>query len=236
MSGSRPLLKARVDELEALFREKGHDVPTLHTLTAELLRRDSPRAHALLIKTRARLGEVETGVPQPTFEGAPGERSGGQLSGDLVSGDPQTIDFKEGNGSHLHSVETSEELMRPLDLPIKPNQKALRLNASDGAKWLHEVSKLFGTSALNLHMVEIFLRVAQADRSKELLDSSKLARLTGVSISTVSRNIGRLGTWARNGTRGMGLISALPDNPDRRRKPLRLTPKGRQLLRMLEDL
>lgn len=66
MSGRRPLLKARVDQLEELFREKGGDARVLRMLAAELRHRDSQRARGLLKEIKARLdgSEENTFLPE----------------------------------------------------------------------------------------------------------------------------------------------------------------------------
>jgi DNA-binding MarR family transcriptional regulator len=272
MSGPRRLLKARVDELEGLFREKRHDAWTLRSLAAELIHRDSSRANRLLKKVKARLDEAERDTclrqmevsQHPTYpEPFVGDHVPGELPPYAAAGSvgckahaslfdaasfekTRVVSTKDVFGEQL-SISGEEERDGPDPFSANGSVKRKhfsentvenpsRLTASEGAQWLNDIGELFGTSELNLHTVAIFLRIAHADRLGQPLESHELARITSKSTSTVSRNVGLLGDWRRQNQHGMGLITAQPDNVDRRRKPIRLTSKGKQLLRMIEDL
>ena len=235
MSERRPLLNARVDRLEGLFREKRHDAQTLRRIAAELLHRDSSRANSLLIKVKARLDEAErdTRLPETEVSQAPKHPPIDDYVADVFGEVSPVGRLEERNGPDLFSASGSVKRKR---FSAKTGQNPSQRTAREGAQWLSDIGELFGTSELNLHTVVIFLRAAHADRLGQPLESWELARLIGKASSTVSRNLGVLGDWSRKRQPGMGLITAQPDAMDRRRKPIRLTPKGRQLLRMIEDM
>lgn len=64
---------------------------------------------------------------------------------------------------------------------------------------------------------------------------SEVAGAIGVSLPTASRYVSALGTnLNRHKEEGFGLVSAHEDIMERRRKLLRLTPKGKSFLNKLE--
>ena len=77
-----------------------------------------------------------------------------------------------------------------------------------------------------------FLYVATHDGClmKDLADS------LGVAQSTMSRNVAMLDRINRHHEPGLDLVRAIEDPVERRRKIVRLTPKGRQLRDRLIDL
>ena len=60
---------------------------------------------------------------------------------------------------------------------------------------------------------------------------SQLAELAGISQSSCSRNVAALGKWHRLNKPGYGLVEAVEDPTERRRKAMFLTPKGRKVAR-----
>ena len=63
---------------------------------------------------------------------------------------------------------------------------------------------------------------------------SNIGQRLGVQLSTVSRNADIVGTYGRQGKKGLGLVERRPDPEDRRVKGLYLTAKGvRAVTRML---
>lgn len=103
--------------------------------------------------------------------------------------------------------------------------KAIDLNA------LREVTKAIGQATdpnMPWHRGLVLLTVALYD--KEGIDSRELARLCGLTPALVSRNLGELGEWSRLQRPGLGLVETSTDYADRRRKPVKLTAKGRKLM------
>ena len=65
------------------------------------------------------------------------------------------------------------------------------------------------------------------------LTVNTLGETVGISQSSCSRNIAALGEWHRKGIPGMGLIEAVEDPVERRRKVIFLTGKGRVIANKL---
>jgi len=63
------------------------------------------------------------------------------------------------------------------------------------------------------------------------LTMQELSDQTGLSQSACSRNVAALGEWHRFGKPGYGLVEAVPDPKEGRRKIMFLTPRGRTLMR-----
>lgn len=63
------------------------------------------------------------------------------------------------------------------------------------------------------------------------LTMQELSEQTGLSQSACSRNVAALGEWHRFGKPGYGLVEAVPDPKEGRRKIMFLTAKGRTLMR-----
>ena len=72
-----------------------------------------------------------------------------------------------------------------------------------------------------------------ADRGE--IAMAELVKLTGVEQSSVSRNVAKVGTGVRPKEPGMGLIEAFEDPYYRKRKLVRVTPRGKELVRALEQ-
>jgi DNA-binding MarR family transcriptional regulator len=75
-----------------------------------------------------------------------------------------------------------------------------------------------------------FLLVAISESVEGGLLVTELSRKGGFSLSSASRYVQTLGEIDRHGRPGHKLVSAHVDIHDRRRKNLRLTPKGRDLV------
>lgn len=58
----------------------------------------------------------------------------------------------------------------------------------------------------------------------------QLGDMVGISQSSCSRNVGALGEWHRKGIPGHGLVEAIEDPIERRRKVMFLTGKGRTIV------
>ena len=64
----------------------------------------------------------------------------------------------------------------------------------------------------------------------------EIAAELGLSQSTVSRNVAYLGDWNRHKKDGFKLLEAFEDPMERRRKLVRLTPKGARFIKSLSDI
>lgn len=95
------------------------------------------------------------------------------------------------------------------------------------------LAEAFGDATLPIHSLLLFLRVAEADLKGEPLEGRDLAKKMKLSTSAISRNVASLGEWHRHQRPGMGLIQAVPDLMDRRRKPITLTKKGHQVISLI---
>ena len=102
--------------------------------------------------------------------------------------------------------------------------------------------------ALLLNVVERFREVdaeMQAQSMAILLKVAKhslplkmaeIAEELGLSQSTVSRNVAYLGDWNRHREKGHQLVEAYEDPSERRRKLVRLTPKGKRFVTSLANI
>lgn len=87
-----------------------------------------------------------------------------------------------------------------------------------------------GHKDISLHGLNVFVTAAQADLKGEPLESKEIAAKVGISTSAVSRQVAALGDWHASQKPGLGLLTAIPDLADRRRKPVKLTTRGRKAL------
>lgn len=77
-----------------------------------------------------------------------------------------------------------------------------------------------------------FLTIAE----HEGLSIGELAERLGIAQSSASRNVAALSRWHSFGKEGHDLVEAHEDPRERRRKLIRLTPKGRALIETLAGL
>jgi DNA-binding MarR family transcriptional regulator len=77
-----------------------------------------------------------------------------------------------------------------------------------------------------------FLTIAR----HEGLSMGDLAQRLGIAQSSASRNIAALSKWHSFGKAGHGLVEAHEDPRERRRKIVRLTPRGHHLVAVLRAL
>lgn len=78
--------------------------------------------------------------------------------------------------------------------------------------------------------LQVLLYVA-AHEGAEGVPMQDLAKAVGVAQSSVSRNVAALSEWNRHHRPGYGLVEYGEDPFNRRRKLVRLTRKGRALIR-----
>lgn len=76
----------------------------------------------------------------------------------------------------------------------------------------------------------LFLKAAAND---DQITMSELQQWSGLATSSISRNMALLGETNRHGEPGLNLVRAYEDVADRRRKIVRLTPKGRAVFSSL---
>lgn len=79
------------------------------------------------------------------------------------------------------------------------------------------------------HQGQIFLLVAVHDQDGGI-DMKDIGQKVGIASSSASRNVAALGEWHRLQKPGLGLVETLTNYRDRRRKPVVLTKKGRNLI------
>lgn len=70
-------------------------------------------------------------------------------------------------------------------------------------------------------------------QSEEGMSLSEIAKKAGIGLATASRYIGALGKINRHREEGLLLIESFEDPMERRKKTIRLTPKGRITIRKI---
>lgn len=86
-------------------------------------------------------------------------------------------------------------------------------------------SKLTGSTDTPISQVLTFLHVAYRNE----VSMAELEKLTGVTQSSVSRNVSKIGAGVNPREPGLGLVEASEDPYYRKRKLVRLTEKGKRL-------
>lgn len=69
--------------------------------------------------------------------------------------------------------------------------------------------------------------------SEEGMSLSDIAKKAGIGLATASRYVGALGSINRKREEGLQLIESFEDPMERRKKIIRLTPKGRAVVRRI---
>ena len=109
----------------------------------------------------------------------------------------------------------------------------MKLAYNKGIRLLEEFRKL--DSEMPIQMAATFLMVA----NEEGITMKNLGNRLGISQSSCSRNVAALSRWHRLGNPGHDLLYAIEDPVERRRKIVKLTPKGKRVaetvLKILED-
>lgn len=96
---------------------------------------------------------------------------------------------------------------------------------------LEVISKATGYTDMPVSQVMTFLNLA----ARGELTMQDLSSATGVVLSSVSRNVTKLGAGPNPNEPGLGLVEAYDDPWNRRRKLVRLTTKGKKLAEKVND-
>jgi DNA-binding MarR family transcriptional regulator len=91
--------------------------------------------------------------------------------------------------------------------------------------------KMTGSTDTPMSQVLTFLHVA----ARGELPMADLADSTGVVLSSVSRNVAKIGPGPNPKEPGLGLVEAFEDPWNRKRKLVRLSAKGRKLAERIND-
>lgn len=100
-------------------------------------------------------------------------------------------------------------------------------------KLMNTIGEATGHEDISLHQIKALLYVALKDSQNDPPESREVAKALGLSTSGVSRAVASLGEYGRGKRAGLGLLHASPDLQDRRRKPLMLTKRGRQVIEQI---
>lgn len=91
---------------------------------------------------------------------------------------------------------------------------------------LTTIAEYLGQVDIPMQQLLTFAHVAE----KGEVSMQELCQLTGVGISSVSRNVARLGNGPKPSEPGYGLLRAEEDPHFRKQKLVTLTPRGQELL------
>ncbi len=92
------------------------------------------------------------------------------------------------------------------------------------------------SESMPLRQALSLLSVAIRESQEGSADLRDVGRDTGANSAVVSRDLLGLGKRSRTGKPGLGLISAEEDYTDLRRKPYKLTPHGKTVMRKLLEV
>lgn len=98
----------------------------------------------------------------------------------------------------------------------------------DYLKFIQGIAKL--ESEMPLQQLHCLLVISQAEDGLSLTD---LAQKVGIGLATASRYVAALGKQNRHREEGLLLVEAFEDPMERRKKIIRLTPKGRIAIQKL---
>tara|TARA_R110002072_G_scaffold151470_1_gene300756 strand:- start:1404 stop:1805 length:402 start_codon:yes stop_codon:yes gene_type:complete len=117
------------------------------------------------------------------------------------------------------------------------NTQGRAISPRQSSRLLKEIVAKIGEavdSNMPLHQALVLFIVATAN--EDGIEMRDIARQSGLSTSSVSRNIAALGEWHRLQRPGLGLVETRTDLADRRRKPVHLTKKGEATMQSLNGL
>lgn len=95
---------------------------------------------------------------------------------------------------------------------------------------LKELRKL--DDDMPIQQAAVFIRVAMMPG----ITMKQLAEMEGISQSSCSRNVAALSKWHRLNREGLDLVRAMEDPAERRRKIVKLTPKGQRVVETVKRL
>lgn len=98
----------------------------------------------------------------------------------------------------------------------------------DYLKFIQGIAKI--ESEMPLQQLHCLLVISQAE---EGLSLTELAQKVGIGLATASRYVAALGKQNRHREEGLLLVEAFEDPMERRKKIIRLTPKGRIAIQKL---
>lgn len=112
--------------------------------------------------------------------------------------------------------------------PLNGKGARLRMKVEEAIRLLTGISAI--DHEMPLGQAKCLFVIAQAEDGLSLTDISKKA---GIGLATASRNVGALGNINRKREEGLRLIEAFEDPMERRKKIIRLTPKGKIAIRKI---
>lgn len=95
-------------------------------------------------------------------------------------------------------------------------------------KFIRGVAKI--ESEMPLQQLHCLLVIAQSEEGMSLTD---IASKVGIGLATASRYVAALGKQNRHREEGLLLVESFEDPMERRKKIIRLTPKGRAAINKL---
>ena len=98
----------------------------------------------------------------------------------------------------------------------------------DYLKFIQGIARI--ESEMPLQQLHCLLVISQAEEGLSLTD---LAQKVGIGLATASRYVAALGKQNRHREEGLFLVEAFEDPMERRKKIIRLTPKGRIAIQKL---
>lgn len=122
----------------------------------------------------------------------------------------------------METVVDTESELNQTEIPLSYRRNEPKMPLQDHLKFIQGVSKL--ESEMPLQQLHCLLVIAQSEEGLSLTD---LAQKVGIGLATASRYVAALGKQNRHREEGLLLVEAFEDPMERRKKIIRLTPKGR---------
>jgi DNA-binding MarR family transcriptional regulator len=133
--------------------------------------------------------------------------------------------------SYLPVNKSTAEILVEEDIDMATDAETKTFRAAQKvSSIIEEFRKL--NAEMQAQQMAIFLAVVAKPGST----ISDIAKVTGHSTGTVSRNVSALGQIHRKGMPGLDILVAKEDPMDRRNKRITITPKGKRIMATLEAL